>query len=144
MWWCFVATLVNRVIANVSMWAPEWPNWWRRLHAVQKLRTDPRRVATPAWVVTELLYHLTDQQPDWADAIFVVTIVGGLLNGKLAEVASPGGGRSLVRLQYDWEIEIVPWLHLPPRALSSTRLAELAGFGGLLRARMRAAARSAR
>lgn len=120
------------------------PKWWWRFGAVAKLRTDPRRVATPGWVATELLYRLTDQHHDWADSIFVVTIVGGLCDGPLAEAASPGLGRRIVRLAYDWDTEIAPWLHLRPRELSTRRLAELAEFGSMLRARVRAAARSAR
>jgi hypothetical protein len=129
---------VNR-ITNVSATHAHLTGWWWRYRAIMKLRTDPR-VATPQWAATELLYRLTNQHDDWADTI-VVTIVGGLMDGPLAEASSPGRGRRIVRLHYHWETEIEPWLHLPPRALSDTRLTELAGFGWLLRARVRAAAR---
>ena len=141
-----MAALVNRItggdddVAAIVLRSPEG-RW--RCTAVNKLRTKPRRVARPSWVATELLYRLTCQHHDLADAIFVVTISGGLVGGPLAEVASPGRGRRIVRLHYHWETEIAPWLHLPPRTLSDTRLTELAGFGWLLRARVRAAARSA-
>ena len=134
-----MSELVNRLTGDVG----RVPEWWWRFAAVNKLRTDPRRVATPSWAATELLYRLTDQHHDYADAIFVVRMMGGLMNVPLAEAASPGRGRRIVRLHYHWETEIEPWLHLPPRALSDTRLTELAGFGWLLRARVRAAARSA-
>lgn len=134
-----MAVDVNHITAAPSAGPPAW--WWR-FSAVQKLRTDPRRAATPSWVATELLYRLTNEHRDWVETIFVVEIVGGVGNGPLAAVSSPGHGRRIVRLRYDWETEIAPWLHLPPRELSRTRLAELAGFGWLLRARVRAAMRS--
>lgn len=141
MWWCSVAATVKQLTPADTARAPEW--WWR-FAAVSKLRTDPRRVVGHKWVATELLYRLTNEHAAWVDSIFVVTLVGGLCDGPLAEVSSPGRARRIVRLAYHWDTEIAPWLHLPPHVLSNTRLTELAGFGWLLRARVRAAARSTR
>jgi len=105
----------------------------------QRLRTDPPRRATPSWTAVELLYHATAQNEDLVNAVLVVTVEGGLGGFAHAKAVTPGAGRRIVRLRYDWDAEIVPNLGLSPRRLSAEVLAPMGAPGGVLRAMVREA-----
>ena len=126
----------DRIATERYAWHTSWCN--RVLYA-QRLRRDPPRRATPSWVAIELLYHATALNADLADAVLVVTVEGGLGGLAHARAVTPSVGRRIVRLRYDWDVEIVPHLGLRPRQLSAEVLAPMGAPGGVLRAMVREA-----
>lgn len=98
----------------------------------------PARVITPAWTVRELLYFVTEKNPDLSDAVLVVTLRGGL--GGLIDltVSTPLPGRRIVKLLYVWD-DFEPHLHLKPIEIRDDVIAKWAEPGGALRAMVREA-----
>ena len=109
-----------------------------RVHKVSKLRMMPTKRATPPWAVRELLYHLTVENYDMADVIFIVTLEIGML-GASQMVRTPLPGRLGMRLRYAWS-EIEPYLQMKPCELSNTVLTKMSQPGGIFRAQVRHAA----
>ena len=135
----FVVNALTDVEANDPDWFYKLATTHSyRVHKMSKLRMEPTKRATPPYVVRELLYHLTVENNDMSDVIFIVTLEIGLL-GASQMVRTPLPGRRGMRLRYAWS-EVEPYLWLKPRELSDVVLTKMAQPGGIFRAQVRHAA----
>lgn len=110
--------------------------WRKHVYAADDARVTAPRKKRHQWIAQELLYALTVDRSDWCPTVFVIRIVGGLMNDTLAEARTTLPGQRIMRLLYPIDL-FDPYTGLTPRAFSSEIAPKFAAEGEVIRARAR-------